>query len=131
MSSDGLFSTLSRQFPKNVGLLNGVYDISLYSSGVEYTSFGEQAAMIHRKLFGKVSSNITTLGAEGYVILLNAMNRCEDPADHQCVNTMLHNTDGFEGVMGRITIQANGDVERPLIINRVIKGRESFMVKVY
>jgi hypothetical protein len=44
---------------------------------------------------------------------------------------MLHTTDGFKEVMGRITIHEDGKVERPLIINRVRKGRETFMVKVH
>ena len=131
MGSDGLFSNVLRQHPGETGLLEGIYDIDLYTGDIQGTSFGQQAAKVHRKLFDKTSSSFTAIGAEGYAILQNAMNRCVHPADRRCINTMLHNTDGFEGLLGRISIHADGKVERPLIVNRVRNGREQFMVKVY
>jgi len=131
MGGDGLYSNVLRQHPEGAGLLNGIYDIDLYTADVEGTSFGEQAAKAYRKLYEKTSSSFTAIGAEGYAILQNAMNRCTHPADRQCINTMLHNTDRFEGLLGRVSIHADGKAERPLIVNKVSNGREQFIVKVY
>ncbi len=59
------------------------------------------------------------------------MNRCAQPGDRECINAMIHRTDSFEGIIGRISIHADGKVERPLIVNRIKDGRLQFVVKVY
>ncbi len=131
MVGDGLFSDLLQQHKKTINLLNNIYEISLFSGDTELTAFGEQIAKNYKKMYGKVSSDNATLGAEGYAILLNAMNRCGKADGRQCINRMLHHTERFEGVMGRISIREDGKVERPLVFNKIKKGRESFLVKVY
>ena len=131
MGSDGLVSDLPRQYPEAIDLLEGVISIDLYSNDIRGTSFGEQTKKSYRKLFDQQANTFTAIGAEGYAILQQSMNRCGRPGDSMCINTMLHNTDNFEGILGRITIHADGKVERPLIVNRIRDGHTQFMVKVY
>lgn len=128
---DGLDARVMREYPEETGLLEGIYDIDLYADDVQGTSFCEQAKKAYRQLFKKKSNSFTAIGAEGYAILQHAMNRCSRPDDGQCINTMIHNTDSFEGLLGRISIFADGKAERTLIINRVRKGQARFVVKVY
>jgi branched-chain amino acid transport system substrate-binding protein len=71
------------------------------------------------------------LGAEGYAILLNAMNRCSDPADRGCINRQIRSTTNFQGIIGNITIGPNGKSQRALIINSIQNGRSKFLFKVY
>ncbi len=128
---DGLDAGVMRGYPDETVLLEGIYDIDLYADDIQGTPFGEQAKKAYRQLFEKTPNSFTAIGAEGYAILQHALNRCSHPDDGQCINTMVHNTDSFEGLLGRISIFADGKVERTLIINRVRKGQTRFVVKVY
>ena len=84
-----------------------------------------------KKLFTETQTSYTGLGCEGTSLLLNAMDRCGKEIHRSCVNLMLRNTDSFEGIFGKITIQENGKTERPVIMN-VIEGQQmTFLVKVY
>ena len=44
---------------------------------------------------------------------------------------MLHDTQDFEGLTGKISIKSNGKAVRPLIVNTIKNGRTKFVVKVY
>ncbi len=131
MGSDGLVANVLRQYPEDADLLEGIIDIDLYTNDIQGTPFGEQAVKVYRQLFDKPGNTFTAVGAEGYAILLQSMNQCTRPGDGQCINSMIHNIDSFEGLMGRISILADGKVERPLIVNRIRNGRTQFIVKVY
>jgi hypothetical protein len=131
MGRDGLDASVMRRYPDQTGLLEGIYAIDLYTDVVTGTSFGEQAKKAYLQLFEKKSNSFTAIGAEGFAILQYAMNRCSRPGDGQCINSMIHNTNSFEGLLGRISIFADGKAERTLIINRIKKGRAQFVVKVY
>jgi branched-chain amino acid transport system substrate-binding protein len=71
------------------------------------------------------------LGVEGYAILLDAMNRCSDPADRQCLNNQIRSTTNLIGLTGKITITSNGKAQRPFYINSIKGGLARFIVKVY
>ncbi len=131
MGSDGLVANVLRQYPEDADLLEGIIDIDMYTNDIKGTSFGEQAGKVYRQLFDKPANSFTAVGAEGYAILLKSMNRCTRPDDRQCVNSMVHSIDSFEGIIGRISIFADGKAERSLIVNRIKNGRMQFMVKVY
>jgi len=131
MGSDGLVANVLRQHPEDADLLEGAIDIDLYAQDIQGTSFGEQSGKVYQQLFDKPGNSFTAVGAEGYAIILQSMNRCTRPGDRQCINSMIHNIDSFEGLMGRISIHADGKAERPLIVNRIRNGRTQFMVKVY
>ena len=73
----------------------------------------------------------TSLGAEGMSFLLGAMDRCGDSGDTACINSKLHNTNGFLGINSKITINTEGKAERPIFINRIVDGKLEFKVMVY
>lgn len=131
MGSDGLVANVLRQHPDDADLLEGIIDIDLYTNDIQGTPFGEQAGKVYRQLFDTPGNSFTAVGIEGSAILLQSMNRCTRPGDGQCINSMIHNIDSFEGLMGRISILADGKAERSLIVNRIKNGRMQFMVKVY
>jgi len=131
MGSDGLVANVLRQHPEETNLLEGAIDIDLYAQDIQGTPLGKRAGKAYQKLFDKPGNSFTGIGAEGYAILQQSMNSCTRPGDGQCINSMIHNMESFEGIMGRISIHADGKTERPLIINRIRNGRTQFMVKVY
>jgi branched-chain amino acid transport system substrate-binding protein len=135
MGSDGLLSTMIKQHKKELNLVEGMLAIDFFAHEVPPTPFGEKVKdAYHSKYKGKLraaSTSYSALGVEGYALLLDAMNRCNDPADRECLNSQIRSTTNFTGLAGNITIGPDGKAERPLYINSIQNGISKFVVKVY
>ena len=135
MGSDGLISTMIAQHKKEIGLVDGMLAIDFFAHGMPLTPFGEQLRDKYEEMYkGKAriaSTTYSLLDVEGYALLLDAMNRCTDPADRECLNNQIRSTDNFTGFMGNITIGSDGKAQRPLCINSIQNGITEFIVKVY
>ena len=131
MGGDGLISTMMTQHEEELDLVNGMLATDFFAHGMPLTPFGNRARKKYLDKYEETRTSHAALGAEGYAILLNAMNRCSDPADRDCINRQIRSTRDFMGIIGNITIGPDGKSKRPLCIN-AIKGRRSeFMFKVY
>ena len=129
MGTDGLISNMIAVHQEELHLVDGMMAIDLFAHGMPLTSFGKKASDKHgERGEGTIFAG---LGAEGYAILLNAMNRCNDPADRNCINRQIRSTNNFMGLAGNITIGSNGKAQRPLCINSIQGGRSKFIFKVY
>ncbi|MBE0492403.1 MAG: ABC transporter substrate-binding protein [Sulfurospirillum sp.] len=85
----------------------------------------------YAKKTGKMDMNsFTALGADSYFLLLDAMNRCADPADSVCVNSEIKKTKGFEGVSGILNIDAQGNASRSAVIKTVKGGKAVYKTTV-
>ncbi len=131
MGGDGLLANAIAQYPEEAHQLDGFLTIDLFSSTIEATAYGKQATKVFRSLFETRNSTYPAIAFEGMAILLNSMNRCHHPAESECINSRLHDTVDFEGLMGNITIQPSGKALRPLIVNRIQGNKLEFVVKVY
>ena len=112
---------------EEVDLVEDMLATEFFAYRVPFTPFGQKAR-------DKYKSTLTTywgLGVEGYAILLNALNRCSDPEDRECLNNQIRSTTNFIGIMSKITITPNGKAQRPLFINSIQDGQSKFIVKVY
>jgi branched-chain amino acid transport system substrate-binding protein len=127
MGSDGLISTMLSQHTEEVDLVDGMLATDFFAHGMPLTPFGKKA----RDNFKGEPTVFAGLGIEAYAILLNAMDRCSDPENRECINTQIRSTINFTGILGNITIGSNGKTQRPLIINSIKGGRSKFIVKVY
>ncbi len=127
MASDGLLATVFLQYKQHLHLLEGLLSTDFFHYSSAETEFGKLAKKRHK---GKATS-YTAMGVEGFSILLDAMNRCENPRDRDCINRKIRSTNGFEGLMGKITIDAKGKAHRPVIINAIENSRLKYVVKVY
>ena len=135
MGSDGLISTMLTQHKDELHLLDGMLSIDFFAHGMPVTPFGEKARDAYNDMYkGKqrvASTAYSLLGLEGYALLLDAMNRCNDPADRECLNHQIRSTDNFTGMAGNITIGPDGKAQRALCINSIQNGLSEFIVKVY
>ncbi len=131
MGGDGLLTRALAQRRDDAHYLEGFYTTDLYSSDVEMSVHGEKVAKAFRTKFKTRGSTFPAIGVEGMAILRHAINRCDDVSDRDCINTKLHETVDFLGIMGNITIQPSGKALRPLAVNRIRKGQLEFIVKVY
>lgn len=65
----------------------------------------------------------TALGADSYFLMIDAMNRCENPEDRECVNNKIKETKNFEGVSGIINIDKKGNAVRSVVIKEIKGGK--------
>jgi branched-chain amino acid transport system substrate-binding protein len=129
MGSDGLISNMLAVHKEELHLVDGMMAIDVFAHGMPLTPFGKKASDKHGER-GR-GTIFAGLGVEGYAILLNAMNRCNDPTDRKCINRQIRSTNNFKGLAGNITIGSNGKARRPLCINSIQGGRSEFIFKVY
>lgn len=127
MASDGLLATVVSQYKDKLSLLNGLLATDFFHYTSRGTGFGERLA---EKYEGRATS-YTAMGAESFALLLDAMNRCIDPADRSCINYQIRATANFEGLLGNISIGLNGKARRPVVINAIRDNRLKYIVKVY
>ncbi len=83
----------------------------------------------HKK-YNKPADSMGALAADGYNMILAAMNKCADPADKVCVNKNLRATKNFHGVTGIINIDANGDAVKSGVVNVVKNGKFAYLTTV-
>jgi branched-chain amino acid transport system substrate-binding protein len=127
MGSDGLISTMLTQHQEEIDLVDGMLATDFFAHGMPLNPFGKRA----RDKYKRTPTVYAALGVEAYSILLNAMNRCSDPADREYINRQIRSTTNFTGLIGNITIGPNGKAQRPLTINSIQNGRSRFIFKVY
>jgi branched-chain amino acid transport system substrate-binding protein len=131
MGSDGLVANVRSRHKEEMSLFEGMLTIDFFSQDMPLTEYGEKIKSAFAAQFSVKASSYNALGAEGYALLIDVMNRCDQPIDRLCVNEQLRSTENFIGVMGKIAINEKGKVLRPLIVNVIHEGRANFVVKVY
>ena len=75
-------------------------------------------------------NSFTALGADTYNVLIDAMNRCEDPTNSVCINKEIKKTTGFDGVSGKISIDSEGNATRSAVIKEIKDGKAVFKATV-
>jgi branched-chain amino acid transport system substrate-binding protein len=131
MGGDGLISTMLAQHKEDIDLVEGMLASDFFAHGMPLTPFGERARKKYMENYEETRTSYAALGVEGYAILADAINRCSDPADRDCINRQIRSTTNFTGIIGNITIGSNGKAKRPLVINSIQGGRLKFIFKVY
>jgi len=131
MSSDGLLAAALKRRSDDADMLEGIYATDFAGHNMILTGYGRRVSQAHRSTYGERGSTYTGLGAEGYRVLRLAMNRCEDPVDRVCINRMIRDTRGLEGVIGRLSIGLDGKAARPVVVNAIKDGYLEVVVKVY
>jgi branched-chain amino acid transport system substrate-binding protein len=81
----------------------------------------EFVAKYHKK-YNEAVPSFGANGADSYFIIINAMNKCNNPADKECVAKNITKTRKLEGVTGYITIPASGNPKKSAVINQIQNG---------
>ena len=131
MGADGLISTMLAQHDEDIDLVDGMLATDFMAHGMPLTPWGERARKLYREQYEDTRTAHAAIGAEAYAILVNAMNRCSDPADRECINKQIRSTTNFTGIIGNITIGPNGKTQRPLCVTAIKGGRSKYIFKVY
>ena len=131
MGSDGLLASALSRRSDDAGMLEGLYATDFVGRGMVLSGYGHRIAKVYRARFGEPGTTYAVLGVEGYRVLRLAMNRCENPVDRACVNRMIRDTRGLEGVTGLLSIGRDGKAVRPVVVNAIRDGYMEVVVKVY
>ncbi len=107
----------------------------MFTDFFDYTNPPSKASSdfiaFHEKETKKSEMNsFTALAADTYNVLIDAMNRCEDPTNSVCINEEIKKTIAFNGVSGKITIDKNGNATRSAVIKEIKGGKAEFKATV-
>lgn len=131
MGTDGLLANILNFDHQNVIPVEGILATDFISDGIPLTAWGTLIIERYRERYGKNISSFNGLAAEGYALLINAINRCDSPKDRQCILRKIRDTQNFEGLMTKISIGSDGKAQRPLFMNRISEESMHFVVKIY
>lgn len=131
MSSDGMLANVIAAHQDELEQVDGFMATDFFGFDLPFTPFGKEMLKTYISLYGDTATTHSALGAEGYALLIGAMNRCKNPTNRACINKMIRSTDNFTGIQKKIAIGRNGKAKRPLIVNSVVGGELKYAAIVY
>lgn len=103
---------------------NGYLSTDVFDSSNPPTNKSKDFVAAYEKANGNTNiPGFTTLGADSYFLLLDAMNRCDDPQNRECINEKIKSTKNFEGVSGFINIDSKGNAIRSIVVKEIKGGK--------
>lgn len=131
MGTDGFLANVLSRHPAQLGLVQGMLATDFFSENADLSAWGDRfIEAFHASQEGEATT-FALLGAEGYQLLVEAANRCADPAVRACINREIRATSNLPGIMGKITIDETGKAHRALFVNSIRDGTMYFVVRVY
>ena len=110
--------------------IEGFYATDLYSPEVpKTTDLSKKYEEAYKSELKKDIHTFGILSADAYNVIVNAMNKCQEPTDKECVNKNIRATKNFEAASGVITLE-NGDALRSAVINKIVNGEKKYMTTV-
>lgn len=131
MLSDGVLSRIILGNDNDFDLVEGMMATDIYTNVMITKNYGEKLRKVFDESFSAPKTTYAALGAEGMSILLGAMDGCGNSRDRQCIKRNLHSTESFFGINSIFSITPEGKAERPIFINKIVKGKLKFEVMVY
>jgi branched-chain amino acid transport system substrate-binding protein len=121
-SGDGVANPTFLELGKSA--VEGYMFTDTFDYGAPPTKRSEEFIKEYEKATGKKEmASFTALGADSYFLIIDAMNKCENPEDGVCINQQIKAAKGFEGVSGVINMLPNGDPVRSAVIKEVKNGQ--------
>ena len=110
--------------------VEGFYATDLYSPEVpKTTALSKKFDDAYKAELKKEIHTFGILTADSYNVIINAMNKCEDPTNKECVNNNIRATKNFEAASGIITLK-NGDAVRSAVVNQIVNGSKKYITTV-
>ncbi len=129
IGSDGMLGSLKEHGLKDNGSVEGLFVMENYADDSVATK--EEVRLKHYAKRNKVELNTHSLLAyESHLLLLAALEECSEECSSDELNTLLRDHKVFTGLNDKISVIA-GEVQRPIFINHVHKGKMFMHLKVY
>lgn len=129
IGSDGLLGSLQEHGLEDISLVEGVFVTENYADDAMATAEEKDLnSYIDKK---KITLNTHSyLAYESYLLLLETLSECTDQCSGDQLNSRLRNHKQFSGINDRISVK-EGEVQRPIFINKIHKGKMLMHLKVY
>ncbi|MBC7216993.1 MAG: ABC transporter substrate-binding protein [Candidatus Caldatribacterium sp.] len=101
--------------------VEGLYHTAAWDATKGLTEIGQKYIDLYRQKFGKDPNMFGALGADAYLILLNAIERAGS-IDSAKIRDAMEDTKDLDVVTGRVTIE-NGDPIKPVVVRKVENKR--------
>jgi branched-chain amino acid transport system substrate-binding protein len=109
---------------------NGVMFSDHFNEVAAPTKLSKEFVAKYHKTYNDSVPSFAANGADSYFIIINAMNKCKNPKDRECVAKNITNTKKLEGVTGYITIPASGNPVKSAVINEVENGKAVYKATI-
>ena len=106
--------------------VEGVVFSTFFASDEPINKTSDVFLKAFRKEYKKEPAAVAALGFDAYNLVLDAIARANS-ANSQKIRDALAETKGFEGAAGTVTINADGDAEKPAIFKTVRGGKFAFL----
>ncbi|AJC85028.1 ABC transporter substrate-binding protein [Campylobacter peloridis] len=70
--------------------------------------------------------NFSAMGADAYFVIFEAMQKCINDFNTECINNNIHSTSKFEGVSGVISIDKSGNATRSIVIKSIENQKQVY-----
>jgi len=110
--------------------VNGLMYSDHFNEAAAPTKLSKEFVAKYHKKYNEAVPSFAANGADSYFIIVNAMNKCSNPKDKECVAKNITKTRKLEGVTGYITIPASGNPVKSAVINKVENGKAKYEATV-
>jgi branched-chain amino acid transport system substrate-binding protein len=113
---------------------NGVMYTDHFDPAKAPTPLSKQFIQDFKAKYGRLPSAFAATGADGYLLIYNAIKQCDTKANKtnlqfkQCINDALRHTKNLEAVTGYLTIdpKTGNPVDKPAVIEAIKDGKVVF-----
>ena len=115
---------------------NGVMYTDHFDAAKPPTKVSEKFVKEFKAKYGRTPSAFAATGADGYLMIYNAIKQCDTPANsgkllqfRKCVNNAIRHTKNLEAVTGTLTIDPNtgNPINKPAVIEKIENGKTVFV----
>ncbi len=108
---------------KDLGHLNNAAYVSFFDAEAELSPETEIFLREYARRYGdEVPAESVALGYDAYLVAVNAIKTAKDPSDGKLIATVMSKIFELEGATGKITLSADGDPIKDVVIMRIKAG---------
>jgi branched-chain amino acid transport system substrate-binding protein len=109
--------------------VEGLYFTTHYVPEAANTKISKDFVEAFKKKYGMLPAMNAALGYDAYMLIVDAIERAKSK-DPVKINEAIRSTKGFQGVSGTITIDANGNPIKDVIIVKVQNGQFRYAARI-
>ena len=115
---------------------DGVMYTDHFDAAKAPTKLAKEFIKDFKATYGRLPSAFAATGADGYLLIYNAIKQCDTPANtknnlqfKQCVNNAIRHTKNLEAVTGYLTIdpKTGNPINKPAVIEKIVDGKTQFV----
>jgi branched-chain amino acid transport system substrate-binding protein len=109
--------------------VEGIHFTDHFHEGMVTTEKGKKFIELYKKEHGREIDAFTAMAGEAYFVVVDAIRRAGS-TDPKKIRDAIAQTKDFDGVSGKLTINAEGNADKPMVINKVENGKFVYVTTV-